>query len=117
MKPRTMTAEREAQIRLDRNQHHLNEHLDTLFLELDIEREAHDATKRVSKALAETMKVVQEKIEQYKRLDFYLWLQASHGGQQSDPCKRALEASLHIDAALAQYAASFPEKEINLEPR
>lgn len=31
-------------------------------------------------------------IEQYARPDFYMWLMHDRMGQQSDPCKRAVEA-------------------------
>jgi len=43
--PLTMSAEREAQIRFDRNPHHLNEHIDTLLAELDATRAAHAETR------------------------------------------------------------------------
>ena len=41
-----------------------------------------------------------EKIEQYCRIDFYLWLTNDSNGLKSDPCKRAQEAREGIRAAM-----------------
>ncbi len=58
----------------------------------------------VARELLAELAIVQEKIEQYARLDFYLWL-TSHDGFKSDPCKRAQEASIHINAAIQRATA------------
>lgn len=65
------------------------------------ERQRRQEAEARERGMREAMEKAKELVSQYTRFDFYMWLTQDAAGRQSDPVKRAVEATAIIDAAIA----------------